>query len=229
MDMNTILSYGSAAAVALLGVLGSESAKEVIKKFFSGLSRRQINFLFYSLLTIAAFGTYYAVNITTNQKATMPAAEVPKEEKPVKEKSEAEVYVEAGLEAIDIARDEIHKKHVRDSVKITGRDKMWVYQLGLPMSSEKELWQAYKELKGISGITVFKQSRKSYILVKDDGADTEEEVKNGLEAIRQQADSLGIRVKVIDLWTFCSKREILKKGDRITDTKESIPCYICDK
>lgn len=234
MEVNQMIGYLSAAAVASLGLICSESFKEIIKKFFSGLSGKQINLLFYSLLAVAAYGAYYSVNITTNEKATKPIVVTPKETPAPHVKSDVEVVAEAAPEIIKGISTGIKtiqaNKQKKDSIREANREKMWVYQVGLPMRSEKELWKAYKALKNIPNLFVFEESRKSFILIKDGKYHSEEEARNGLESFQREVDQLGVRIKVIDLLSFCSKRETLIQNDNMTARKEEveIPCFACN-
>jgi hypothetical protein len=232
MELTQYISYGSAALVTLAGILFQESAKEIIKKFFSGLSRGQINALFYSLLALAAFGAYYAANLTTDQKATVPVAEVRTEE-PRQGKSDAEVLAEVAPQIIETGKEIVasvkENKQKKDSICEATRPKMWACQLGAPVSGEKALWKTFKELKNIPNVFAFKESRRTYTLVKG-WFDTEEAARNAADELKQETAALGMFVKAVDLSALCSRKEKIIKSEDVTSGKEDtgIPCYICD-
>lgn len=234
MDINELVKIGSAGAVAILGFICNESGKEIIKKFFSGMSRKQVSLLFYSVLGLAVFGTYYAINITSDQKATKPQEAIA-EEKPVQvAKSNAELILEAAPELIEESKELVNavkeNKQRKDSIREANREKLWVYQVGLPVSREDDLWDVFRSIKSKTNVYAFKESRRRYILVKDGGFRTETEASEALEAFQAETGLQDVRVKVIDLLSLCPRKGKLVQSDKITARKEktSIPCFTCD-
>lgn len=228
METNDIIRYAAAGAVGLLGLFAQESVKEVIKKFFSGLGRTGTNVVFFALLGGLVFLTYYSINITTDQKATAPITEVPAEE-PLHAKSDAVVYVEAGLEITKEGLELLEKKQKRDSIRLAQRKKVWVYQVGFPMG-EDEVWETFEKLSSVSNLYAFKESKRDYRLIIDNRYNSEEEAKNALEEVRSKIGAIESRIEIIDLWSFCSKREELKTTSPLSKRKKGfkIPCYICN-
>ena len=146
------------------------------------------------------------------------------------EKTETEVYIEAGLEAVNIIGDGLKQKRINDSIKRANKEQVWVYQIGLSKNNVDEIWPTYKVVKNItSNITVFKDSRKSYYIVKNDGLG-KDKLLIGLNAFKSEIDSVETIIKVVNLSKFCPLRKEISSGKKIKikKAKTEIECLVCD-
>ena len=144
------------------------------------------------------------------------------------EKTETEVYVDAVLDGVDMIGDALEQKRINDSIKRANKEEVWVYQIGLAKNNTKEIWPTYMVLNTItSNITIFKESRKSYYIVKNDGLD-EDELISGLDAFKSEVDKLEPIVKVVNLSTYCPLRKEVTEGEKIKIKKTKISCLVCD-
>lgn len=117
------------------------------------------------------------------------------------------------------------RKEKKDSLRVASRDKIYSIQIGLPKSNEKDALSAYKLVSArLGSVKIFKRSKTEYFIVKQDGSS-----KTDLESVASElAVSLREKnVRVIDLMTFCGKKEILKEETQKI-SKERVPCLICD-
>lgn len=141
-----------------------------------------------------------------------------------------EAVKEAVNTTIDLGKAFIKNLKVNDSIKMSHREKMFAYQIGLPIRHERDIFEEYKKLYDVESVYILKISRKDHYIIKYEGK-TEEDLQNELADFKSQlpAEITG-GVKIINLARLCSKRDNLKIGEKITRRKENteLPCLICD-
>jgi len=208
------------------GMIFKTSIKQMIKQFFSKLTKKQINILFIVLLGL--------VFILPNMLGTLFSGSVPKEKIQVfnenheAPKTDTEVIVEAADKGIQLTEKLIRQQNKKDSIKRANKETHWVYQIGVPKRSRNELWETYKLLQHIPNIKVFKESRRSYYIIKDDGIHKDSLVKRE-SAFMATIDKIENRIKVINLATFCKVRRKITEGRiKIRKPKIKLPCLVCD-
>lgn len=207
----------------------NESIKELIKKLFSNLNSKQITIIFICLIGLV-FGLISITGISFfGEKSN--SSDMNDQSAIIKSHSDAEVYADLTKLALEKGEKLLDNKQIKDSIRIANRDKFWVYQIGIARSSESEAWEAAQALDGIDHIYIFKESRKSYLVVWDNNYDRKMS-EDSLENFKASADSilLGNRVKVVDIMGLCPKRKKLKETDQITKKKrpEIFRCVTCD-
>lgn len=210
-----------------VGMFFNGSIKELINKFFSNLSKEQINILFIGLMVILfAFPnvlvSFFPAEDDGQAKVVNEYSEA--------EKTETEVYIDAGLEVIEIVGDGFEQKQINDSIKRVNKEQVWVYQIGLAKNNVDEVWSTYEIANKItSNVTVFKKSRKSYFVVKNDGLG-KNELLDGLDSFKSEIDSVESIIKVVNLSTFCPLRKEISNGKKIKikKLKAKIECLVCD-
>jgi len=141
-----------------------------------------------------------------------------------------ETVKEAVSLTIDLGKTFIKNLKVNDSIKMAHREKMFAYQVGLPIRHERDVFEEYKKLYDVESVYILKISRKDHYIIKYEGK-SEEDLQKGLEDFKSQLPSeISGGVKIINLAKLCSKRENLKIGEKISRRKENIelPCLICD-
>lgn len=149
--------------------------------------------------------------------------------------TDAEVALEAGTEVIELFQELgegiSENNHIKDSIYEANRKHLWVYQIGEIMTSEEAVVNAFKQLDGLANIKVFKESKKSFVLYKDDGVTEEQTLIDGLEQIQSLVSHATSRVYVIDLMTKCDKKEDIVMIDPVKVKKDEteVECCTCDK
>ena len=150
------------------------------------------------------------------------------------EKSDIEIYTEVAKEGVELAT-EIGKnmkenKQRKDSIYEAEREKRWVFQIGDIANNEDAILELYQQLKDLDGLSVFKESRRSFFLFKDDGK-AKQELEKTSGDIKAQVLKATSRVVVIDLMEKCKKRESVKKTDDLIFKKKKvkISCYECSR
>ena len=133
-----------------------------------------------------------------------------------------QTIVEAGTEMLDAKRR-------NDSIKLSRREKMFAYQLGIPCRNEKLILDAYKNLTDKEGVYVFKKSRKEYLLVKYQSKSEGDLDKELVEYRSLHTGEVIGEIKKIDLVRECGK----KKSPRLTGwlksrkSKIQLECLTC--
>ena len=126
------------------------------------------------------------------------------------EESDIEEYTEAVKEGIEIvkeiSKDIKENKQRKDSIFTAEREQRWVFQIGDIANNEDIILELYQHLEDLDGLFVFKESRKSFFLFKDDGK-SKEELQNTLEDIKTQVLKATSRIIIIDLMNKCKKKE----------------------
>jgi len=168
-----------------------------------------------------------------NQQQAEPAQE-PQATEETKTDEPQNPDVETAKEVIDVTLEvgKVFIKNLKtnDSIKMSKREKMYAYQIGLPIRHERDLFEEYKKLYDVESVFILKKSRKDHYIVKYEGK-SKEELEAGLENFKNDLPPEIVGgVKIINMGIFCSKREKLMVGEKITKRKEEteLPCLICD-
>lgn len=229
MTQGQIITIIITGAAALIPFFFREAIKEGIKKMFSGLSPRQVTALFFVLivtLVIIASATGF-----TFSGEDSPPGSSQQEVNSSKTPTDAEVYADLAKTGINVTEDLLDKKRNKDSVRLANREKIWVYQIGLPKSSEADAWEAANKFAKIPSVSIFKESRKSYLLFQDIER-SKEMLEDSLLQFKSELDSIvpGTRVKIVDLMSFCPKRKKLIESGKISRRKETeqYKCMSCE-
>jgi hypothetical protein len=157
----------------------------------------------------------------------------PKEEKKQeskKEISKLELAADVLKTGMEMGRDAMDRKRQRDSVAIATRDKMFAYQLGVPIRTEKGVFEAYEKLSDVEGVCVLKRSRKEYLLIKLQGED-EHQLYVDLVSYKEEhgAEVIG-KIEVIDLVAECGKGKRPNWASKLKKRKSAIEidCLTCN-
>ncbi len=132
--------------------------------------------------------------------------------------------------ALDLGKEAIQRKRMRDSLRMANREQMFVYQIGLPARHEDDIIKEYQKLINTEDVFIFKNGKRDYFLVKDEGL-SEQALKDSFEIFKQQLPSTIIgSAKVINIMQLCSRKEKLTRAKNIylRKSKLEIPCFICD-
>ncbi len=143
-------------------------------------------------------------------------------------KTDAEIALEAGVFATNVALELIEQQKIKNSNREANREKMYAYQIGMQMK-EKDAFKAYNDLvdSKVPSIYVFKAGRKEYYIVKFE-AKGEEELKTSYGDFKSQLGANGTEgLKVINLMDFCTKRETVAKDD-VSEGGIVIECLTCN-
>ena len=148
---------------------------------------------------------------------------------PVPAKTDAEVVVDGILNAIG---DAVENKRKRDSIFEANKDKHFAYKIGFEKTDRNDVFDTYKkliELK-IPGLYALETGRKEYVVISYE-AKPEATLREQLEAFKSQVSSVEPHVELVNIMSFCSLKEIIKKDKNLTSRKEDveIPCLVCDK
>lgn len=234
MDYYKVIGIILASLPAMAGLIFMEAIKKIIEKKFSNASNKGINLLFFLFLIIAfaipVFTGLYLPSGNPENNGTVNTSTNNEEQNNTAATINA--ITNAATTVKDFAEDISKNKQRKDSIFKANRKQVWVYQIGLPKNNLESLWEAYKKLKAIPGIFVFKESRKNFFIIKDD-AYTEQQLTDSLNKVKMQIDTICAekKIEIINLMDFCSKKETIIEGEkiRIKKEKEEIPCWICGK
>lgn len=226
MNLTEIIGYGGALLVIALGLLFTENLKNLAKVYFSNRSKKQIDNIFYVtiaggillFLAVAYLGGFEQKTNTVEIEQPTPKAKTPESE-----------YIDAAKEIYDITTDAIKKKKHKDSIFIANKEKIWAYQIGT-IKKRKAAWELYEKVKDIEGISFFKISRRKYLVVIYNG-NTEEELNNTLNEFSAITDSIGEKLKVINMTSYCSKKEKIVEQEQLRNRKKKyqVRLYECEK
>jgi hypothetical protein len=234
METTHIVGGIASLAVLALGIFFNEVIKEGIKKSFSDLSPQRMRGVFVILAIAclalaygAGFGITKAVAGETN---VVPEATIDNVDEYQNDSIQAAVEVAKVI--IDEVDESLEAKRTRDSITLANREKYWVYRIGNPKDDESAVWDAAMEIKSIGDISIFKEGRKSYTIICDPGFN-EQTMRDSLSSYEARLDLLGVnyRLELIDLMSYCSKKESLIETEPIKRKKhdESFKCLTCDK
>ncbi len=132
--------------------------------------------------------------------------------------------------ALDIGKEAIQRRRMRDSIRLANREQMYVYQIGLPARHEDDIIEEYQKLSNTEDVFIFKNGRRDYFLVKDEGK-SELTLRDSLEVFKEKLPNTIIgSAKVINILQLCSRNEKLTRAKNINfkKSKQEIPCFICD-
>lgn len=206
----------------VLVLMFNAAIKEVIKKFFSNLSKSQINAIFGAIVVVCM-----ALVVWTTVSYGIAEPSKPKKEE--KKKSDTEKVVDDILIVKDAVERLIVEKQNKDSVKFANKGSRWVYQIGDKKDNLNSLWESYKALEGVvDNLKVFKQSRKEFIIIVDNGL-SQADLEESRELFYEKISKLTTHIEVIDLKDYCKIRHDIKetKGIRIRKAKRDLPTIEC--
>ena len=219
MDIYGFLGPAVFAILFITSLIFQESIKQIIKRYFSKISRKKLDRLFYVILLIIGI---IIIPFSFNYIPSFERAENVEEKVPLSnEKSKEEIYVEAGMAAVEEVQKALEQKKRNDSARVANKKPTWVYQIGRPKTHVQELWEAYEPLQGLSNLYVFKESKKSYIIIKDDGY-SKQQLEESLEAFESEVEKFETRIHIVNLSTFCKAKEDIKQGKKIKIRKQRI-------
>jgi len=176
-------------------------------------------------------------NSAKNDNSTLqqePKASPHTSDSPKLESKKEDPNVEIAKEAIDavavLADKAISNQRLKDSIRTANRESMFVYQIGLPIIHEKDIFDVVHKLVGIENVSVFKNSRKEHYIIVNEQK-TKMELVDGLAALNSQLADLNTRAKIINLYNFCNKKEIPMSDGKITKRKDDLEleCITCQK
>jgi hypothetical protein len=151
----------------------------------------------------------------------------------VKPDSKTDEYIKAGKELIEVGKDISSNKKYKDSVRTANKKPVWVYQLGPAFDDEDLAGAAIEKLKTISNISVFKQGRREFYIIKDDGISTEELLEENYGDIKKQVAALSnYTVQKCNLSIKCSSKTnptITKNMHyKFQKEKKEVECRTCE-
>jgi hypothetical protein len=224
METSQIITALASLAILALPLLFQETIKEFIKKSFSDISPKQVRKYFAIFLIICFVSSLIADNNEPSQETFDQIDEY--------KNDTIQAVVEGAKIIIEEGEEFFNEKRTRDSIALANREKRWVYKIGDAIDNESDAWDAAMELSFLGDISIFKEERKSYVIICDPIFD-QEELEASLSSYELQLDSIGLnyRIKVIDLMTYCSKKESIVETEAIDKRKhdEVFRCFTCDK
>lgn len=226
-------SVASLAALVLIFVF-REGIKEGLKKVFSDLSAQQVRSIFIILIIACFAAAYFAgfkiSSLIADESETAP--EVTSEQIDEYQNDTIQAAVDILKTTIDKTEEYIDNKRTRDSIALANREKRWVYKIGDSKSSESDAWDAAMAVSPLGDIYIFKEERKTYAIICDPILG-KEELESSLEIYAAKLDSIGLsyRITIVDLMTYCSKKENIIESEAIDKRKhdETFRCLTCDK
>lgn len=196
-----------------------------------------------TVLSFAVFALFLVccnenkTEVTNNNETNSPSpannqASDPGTTSPDTKKTEAETYIEAITAAANVASTALENKRVKDSTKLAGKEKMFAYQIGLPMKKTDQVFDLYKKLQEakIRNIYVVKNPDDDYVMVQYEDKE-QEDLYTNLHSFKDSlAEITSEKIAVINLNEFCSKKDLIKKEGTLRKRKEDveIPCLVCD-
>lgn len=228
MNINSteIIGLAGAAIVIVLGWFFAENIKNIAQHYFSNRTKKQIDNIYYFVLVggvilflaIAYLGGFEKETDTVKTETTLPPQKTAEVE-----------YIEAGKEIIDLATEAYKNKKQKDSIIIANKEKIWACQIGTPKKWDAA-WGLYEKVKHIDGICFFKAARKEYLVIKYDG-DNEEDAKSAMTNLLGEIDNIGEQIQVIDLMSYCSKKEKVVEQKKLRNKKKDyeVRLYECEK
>ena len=143
--------------------------------------------------------------------------------------SDVEETIEAGKQIIEAGKELMDEKRKNDSIRLSKREKMFAYQLGLPIENEKLVIEAYEKLSDIQGVYALKKSRNEYILIKYEDKDEEKMDEELTDYKSQHATEVIGEIKKIDLIKECGKRKKPVLNGKLKKRKDDtqINCLTC--
>ncbi len=230
MDLIQISGFAITAILATIGIIKLELIKEIAKKMTS--DKEKINlFSIMALILISVIPAIIGFSMPNNNTQEN---EIPNVQKTPPNKSDAEVALEAGRDAILISKELYdnaqENKRKNDSIFNATKPQRWVYQLGDVMDNDESILKRYAQFKNTEGICLFKDKDRFFFFKNLDHS--KKELEDSLANYKSEYASFGITI--IDLMELChSKNEKLinTKSQKFGKRKNKIviDCWTIDK
>lgn len=236
MTENIIGGILTAAPILLFiaKLTATEYITKFVKELFNFESEKNVNLLFNSVLLVVFIIGVSIIAIPLTKAEEAPKEIVIEKEVPT-QKSEHEVYLEAGEIALkEIKEIAKNNKQKNDSI-IAKRGKRLVYQIGDIKDNEESVLSLYEKLIKINTIDstrifVFRIKKNEFFICKDDGYQENQVNEESLGSFKTQIASVEPVVKIIDLMQYCKAKEKIKERKPLKFRKQKIEigCYYCD-
>ncbi len=163
-------------------------------------------------------------SISDVNTTTIIPGETSKDENEIKELADA---------GIDIIKSGIDVKRRNDSIRNSNKQRVWVYQIGGPMSNEELAADRYEKLKDIPHLYIFKRSKHELYLIKDDGYSTNQQLIDSFNVNLLRVENISPeRLQPIDLSLQCPPKEVptLSKPVKykVNGQRKEIECRTCE-
>lgn len=218
----------------IIELFAKEFVTKSIKKLFNFESEKNIILLFNSVLLVVLIIGVSIIAIPL-MKAEEPPKEIVIEKEVLTQKSEAEVYLEAGEIALKEIKEIAKNNKQKNESIIANRAKRLVYQIGDIKDNEESVLNLYEQLIKINTIDstrifVFRIKKNEYFVYKDDGYQENQVTEESLVSFKAQIADIETKVNIIDLMGHCKPKEQIKerKPLRFKKQKIEIVCKHCD-
>ena len=95
-----------------------------------------------------------------------------------------------------------------DSVVNPRKQRMWVYQIGGPISKEEQAAAKFEKLKTIAHLYIFKRSPHEYYIIKDDTYKSNQQLIDSFSGTRIKLEAISNdRLDIVDLSLLCPPKE----------------------
>lgn len=216
--------------IAIVVLFFRQSMIEMIKRFFTSTSDRQVRAIYLLLLMCLAIIPFlypHLFTVSEDVELSEPVTNAHAAEASVTR----EELIDKGIDvSLEIAEDIVKRKRIRDSVLLANRPERWVYKIGVSSGRKNpELYKMFEMLNPKGNIYAFQGSKRSYFLIKDDNS-TLDQLKANLEGFRKSLP-FNSRVEIVNLMDYCKLKENIAATDMVTWRKAetNIPCLACSK
>lgn len=167
---------------------------------------------------------------STNNYTPAPENEI------VEDEPNRNEYISLAEEVIELSQDvssEIQEnRSEKDSTYQANRSEKWAIKIGDMSQDEAYLFEDYKAIEGIGGVSFFKTNEKNLFMFLDQSG-TEFELIQKLPFYQEKIASTGLSIEVIDLNAFCSRKQMLVITSPIQlgkgKNRIEVKCYTCSK
>jgi len=90
----------------------------------------------------------------------------------------------------------------------SNKQRMWVYQIGGPLSREEQAAAKFEKLKTITNLYIFKRSSHEYYIIKDDTYKSNQQLIDSFSGTRIKLEAISNdRLDIVDLSLLCPAKE----------------------
>ena len=149
-------------------------------------------------------------------------------------KSDNEALVDGVVQVIKGATPLIEKglenRRYKDSVRMANKEEIWAYQIGIPFDNIDALSDELEKLKTIDGISVFENSDKDFLIIRN--GDSQQQLSDSLGNFKSEIKKIDAQIKVgiINLSSKCDRKSSVKtsKERKLKRRYPEIQCYKCE-
>lgn len=218
---------------AILALVFRETITQYIRQHVSNASKKQVDTIFITIIVVSILLVVAPIPRIASSESL---SDQPVTSQPIQPKTREEAIkdgiIEGGEMVTEWGKDIKQHKEERQNEMIANKKTNWVYQIG-GIRDKDAVINDYEKARGFVEVEILKVSKKEYLLFCPSKAETEVEMNDSINTIKEKLSLIEGRfddnVYVINLPLICkAKHEPVQQKLYFNKRFKEVSCYVCD-